>query len=222
MAAEALVKLSKDLKKKTLLERLLIIEETSLLSGQLLSTMDKIFQSLKDSNEPFGGVLVIANGDCCQLPNIEGVAVFQSSTVIFGFQYCFLQHLVRMRDDAGRQLLNMLEKRPIDADDVPEILPLIETNCTFLNSWDDLDHGTTMRVFGKRAAEKASNHNHESAIRSSNTPLFIANAHDEMCSNKSQIWRPADKQVCPFPFASKSLVLALKLSMTRLDYCCAE
>ncbi len=132
LAEEALTRLSKDLKRKVLLQRLqlLIIEEVGLVSGQLFSTMNQVLQRVKGNDKPFGGVIVIANGDCCQLPNIDGTAVFQSSQLLFGFKFFSLQHLVRMRDDNGRELLQLLEKRPIERADLPRILLLIRENCT--------------------------------------------------------------------------------------------
>jgi len=48
----------------------LIIDEISMVSPELFSSMDRVLQAFKNSPKPFGGVQVIASGDFFQLPPI--------------------------------------------------------------------------------------------------------------------------------------------------------
>ena len=65
LAEKALVNLSRDLKRKNFLERLqfMLIEEKSLLNAEKLSAVNLILKRLKENDEEFGGVYILANGD---------------------------------------------------------------------------------------------------------------------------------------------------------------
>ncbi len=92
LAEEAAIKLSNDEKQKTQLERVdvLVVDEISLISADLWATMDYTLRLVRDSDQPFGGALVIADGDCCQLPKDDGSSVFQSTYLLFNFNFQFL------------------------------------------------------------------------------------------------------------------------------------
>ena len=96
MADSALIRLSSDIARKVVLERVQvpIVEELSVIPAEIFSCMSMILQDLRDNYEPFGGVVVIANGDCLQLPNVSGCDVFLSTSLLFGFNFHFLRHLV--------------------------------------------------------------------------------------------------------------------------------
>lgn len=51
--------------------KVLIIDEVSMLSAQVLDTIDQVARRMKRSEEPFGGLQVIFSGDFFQLPPIE-------------------------------------------------------------------------------------------------------------------------------------------------------
>ena len=51
--------------------KILIIDEVSMISPEIFSSMDKILKAFKFSNEPFGGVQVILSGDFFQLPPVS-------------------------------------------------------------------------------------------------------------------------------------------------------
>ena len=79
-------------------KKLVVIEEVSIIHEELWATIDLILQMVKEKDLPFGGVLIIANGDCCQMPSVTGTDKFQSSRLLFNFNFHFLIELVRMRD----------------------------------------------------------------------------------------------------------------------------
>ena len=59
---------------------ILIIDEISMVSAQLLENVDTLAKIVRNNNRPFGGIKVIAVGDFYQLPPVKG-------------QYCFLSPL---------------------------------------------------------------------------------------------------------------------------------
>ncbi|MBU1667981.1 helix-turn-helix domain-containing protein [bacterium] len=51
--------------------KLLIIDEVSMVSPEIFSSMDKVLRAFKNSPEPFGGVQVVISGDFFQLPPVS-------------------------------------------------------------------------------------------------------------------------------------------------------
>ena len=196
MAEQALVKLDHRNDKKMLLMALevLFVEEVSLISAEQWSAMDLTLQELKQSTLPFGGVLVIASGDQMQLPSIEGNDIFLSPVLLTNFAMFFLSHFVRMTDADGQTVLRHMWKRPINAPAVAEILAILDTKCTFKDSWDELDDPCVMRVFGKRKTEQKEFDSHIQRVRASGSSYRIFEAKDEICLSKSPVWSETDSR----------------------------
>lgn len=65
----------------------LIIDEISMLSADMLNGLDKVCRAGKeDSLLPFGGIQIIASGDFFQLPPIFGQGEHQTTGAIYAFQ----------------------------------------------------------------------------------------------------------------------------------------
>jgi ATP-dependent exoDNAse (exonuclease V) alpha subunit len=90
----------------------LVIDEISMVSPELFSTMDRVLQAFKNSPKPFGGVQVIASGDFFQLPPVskepkEKKFAWQSpSWRDLDFRTCYLDVKFRQDDDT---LINILD-----------------------------------------------------------------------------------------------------------------
>lgn len=56
---------------KLLKTKILIIDEVSMLSAELLDKLDYIFKKIRNKDKPFGGIQMIFSGDYLQLPVIE-------------------------------------------------------------------------------------------------------------------------------------------------------
>ena len=195
MAEQALTKLDFRNHKKILLAlEVLFVEEISLISAEQWSAMDIVLQELRQSSLPFGGILVIASGDQMQLPAIDGNDIFLSPLLLTNFALFFLEHFVRMTDEAGQKVLRYMWRRPIDAPAVEEILAILDAKCTFKNSWDDLDDPCVMRVFGKRKAEQKEFDSHIQRVRSSGAPHKVFEATDEICLCKSSVWNTTESR----------------------------
>ena len=196
LANEALVRLSHDHKRRTLLTRLqvLLVEEISLINAETWTAVDLIFRQLKDNSDSFGGVMVIANGDCCQLPNISGYNIFEACSFLFNFDFHFLQEFVRMVDPLGQELLCLLEKRPVENSDIERIIEIISAECNFVDDWQDIRDRMIMKVFGKRAAEIEAFEKHCAMIESRTLQFQYSKAEDQVSIEGSHSWRPCTRK----------------------------
>ncbi|CAG8682260.1 10346_t:CDS:1, partial [Dentiscutata heterogama] len=85
----------------------IIIDEISMVSGQLLTFISELFESLHKNNYPFGGINVILVGDLAQLPPISGSPVYQSPLWKL-FYPLFLREPQRQIEDI--EFYNLLQK----------------------------------------------------------------------------------------------------------------
>lgn len=121
--------------------KVLIIDEISMVSPEIFSTIDKIVRAFKDKNKPFGGIQVILSGDFFQLPPISKTLTnkkfaWQSlSWKELDLQTCYLEKKYRQDDDklifildeirSGNisnktyELLNQRLNKKLDIDFVP-------------------------------------------------------------------------------------------------------
>jgi len=59
--------------------RALIIEEVSMLSGEVLEKLEKVARAVRADDQTFGGIQLILVGDFYQLPPVEGCYAFEAS-----------------------------------------------------------------------------------------------------------------------------------------------
>jgi ATP-dependent exoDNAse (exonuclease V) alpha subunit len=92
--------------------KLLIIDEVSMVSPELFSSMDLILRGFKGTDAPFGGVQVVISGDFFQLPPVSKVAkekrfAWQSPAWrALALQTCYLEEKFRHDDDRLIQILD--------------------------------------------------------------------------------------------------------------------
>ena len=90
----------------------LIIDEISMVSPEIFSSMDKILRAFKDNPEPFGGVQVVISGDFFQLPPVskepkEKRFAWQSPVWrTLELKSCYLQEKFRQDDDRLIEVLD--------------------------------------------------------------------------------------------------------------------
>ena len=63
----------------TTMTQLLVVDEVSLVSAELLGKLDEILQRKRGSNKPFGGMAIMFSGDMYQLPPVDGLALYNTS-----------------------------------------------------------------------------------------------------------------------------------------------
>ena len=92
--------------------QLLIIDEISMVSPEIFSSMDKILRAFKNSPEPFGGIQVVISGDFFQLPPVsrefkEKRFAWQSPVwKELELKSCYLQEKFRQDDDRLIKILD--------------------------------------------------------------------------------------------------------------------
>ena len=178
--------------------QVLFVEEIGLISAQQWAAMDLILQQLKFSTIPFGGVLIIATGDPCQLPSVSGTNLFMSPLLMTTFNLHLLQYFVRMRDTDGQNVLQCLWEKPITSEAIQLIVTTLSEKCTFLENWDDLVDATVMRVFGRRDAARKAIDDYFERVQNSGQPFLTFTANDEVSRSKSSIWTNATRKMSDF------------------------
>ncbi len=101
--------------------KILIIDEISMVSPEIFSSIDTILRAFKENDQPFGGVQVVLSGDFFQLPPISKVYkekrfAWQSpSWKDLAFKTCYLEEKFRQDDN---KLITILDE--IRAGDVSQ------------------------------------------------------------------------------------------------------
>jgi ATP-dependent exoDNAse (exonuclease V) alpha subunit len=109
------------LKKRFKKLQVLIIDEVSMVSPEIFTSMDRILSSFKESHKPFGGVQVVISGDFFQLPPVSKepkVKRFAWQSPVWKdleLQSCYLEEKFRQDDN---RLIQVLDE--IRAGDVSE------------------------------------------------------------------------------------------------------
>jgi ATP-dependent exoDNAse (exonuclease V) alpha subunit len=99
--------------------RVLIIDEVSMLSSQMLSMVDQVCRALKDSNRAFGGLQVVLVGDFFQLPPVrDRFAFYSSSWEESSFIVCYLSEQHRQEDGAFLNLLGAIRRGEVNEDHI--------------------------------------------------------------------------------------------------------
>ncbi|MEX0918784.1 MAG: AAA family ATPase [Candidatus Paceibacterota bacterium] len=130
---------NKNLVKRVRRTPVLIIDEISMLSGNLLMLLDRITRAIRQSERPFGGLQVILAGDFFQLPPIvrRRIDEDESANVLFGdeggdrvghfafeapiwqtgqFLTCYLAEQYRQTDQTFLSLLSALRRSNVSSE----------------------------------------------------------------------------------------------------------
>jgi len=93
--------------------KVLIIDEVSMVSPEIFSSMDRVLRAFKNTPEPFGGVQVVISGDFFQLPPVSKVFkekrfAWQSPVwKTLALQSCYLEEKFRQE---GSELIQILDE----------------------------------------------------------------------------------------------------------------
>jgi len=92
--------------------KVLIIDEVSMLNPQMFDNIDRICRSMKQNEDPFGGLQIILSGDFFQLPPIvrggNSIQFITSSQVWnnMDIRVCYLDEQFRQKDNTLERILN--------------------------------------------------------------------------------------------------------------------
>lgn len=112
-------------KKKDIAETaVLFIDEISMFHAKQLEMLDEILKFCRESNEPFGGIQVVACGDFFQLPPVEKGGDSGSKKFCFmseawvksKFTICYLTKQYRQNGDALTTILNQIRDDSVTAE----------------------------------------------------------------------------------------------------------
>ena len=147
----------------------LFVEEISLINTHMLSTMDNVLKNVKQSNKPFGGTLIIATGDHCQLPPVVGSDIWLNNQSLFTtFRVTMMSQYVRSHADPNLQtLIDYLRQPTCTPQQVQHMLTIIKDNCQFV-TMSQLPPNVLHVVSKNKAAEQIINR-YLSSLRSDNT-----------------------------------------------------
>ena len=88
----------------------IFFDELSQISAQQLSAIGIVLRKVRDSQTPFGGVLILGTMDHTQIQPINQLPFLTSSLVLTCFNAIELQHLVRAHQDLEFQRIQQITR----------------------------------------------------------------------------------------------------------------
>ena len=134
----------------------LLLDELGQVSADYLSTIDIIFRFVKDNDQSFGGVFIVATFDWLQLAPVDGKPPLLSPFALTSFRFISLKESVRASRDVALREIQEITRIPstsLTPRDIRRFRTLVERKCTFVPTWDDARlTPNMMRLFGRKAA----------------------------------------------------------------------
>lgn len=142
-APELVKKIRKNQKSKQrwLRTKLLIIDEVSMVDGQLFDKLEQVARTIRNNGRPFGGIQLVVTGDFFQLPpvpdkNTTAKFVFDAVTWNTCIQHTILlTHVFRQKDEQFANMLNEMRLGKMSPATIREFKSLSRP----LNFHDDLE-----------------------------------------------------------------------------------
>ena len=175
----------------------IFVEELSMISSELWAATDHVLQVVTANYVPFGGKLVVATGDFFQLPPPSGSYLMSSSFPLTTFAFHNLKNFVRMRNKNGQELLSLLSATPETDANAERIWKIMEKDCNFVQSWNDVPNDR-IRIFATRQAERKATENKINEVKCSRTQFFESASIDEMCVSSTDNWSEATATASKF------------------------
>ena len=106
---------------------LLFIDEIGLLGREFISVLDNVLKSIRKSSIVFGGLMIIATGDYCQLAPVSGSEIWFSFYIFVSFKVFQLKKMVRSSNDENLQkIIQVLREAEISEDDKEIVLGIFK------------------------------------------------------------------------------------------------
>jgi len=102
--------------------QVLVIDEISMLDGKILNSVNKILRTIRNSEEPFGGIQVVCIGDFFQLPpvtrqgDIMTYAFMSEAWLALKPLICYLSEQHRQEDEMFLGLLGSIRSNQVEED----------------------------------------------------------------------------------------------------------
>ena len=208
LAELAVINLQKKPEALELLRRLdvLVVDEMSQMSAQLLSTLDIVLRRIRDSSLFMGGLLVIGSIDQVQLRPVRGLPFLLSPFVLTTFAIGILEEYVRCSTCERLQEMNAIARfntRDRDAwkKKLLRFEYILRNSCTFVSTWDSpLITKDVVTIFPRKyqtdAATKRFINKKKNELQQSGGAFLTSTADDQMLSLESHgEWKCASKEV---------------------------
>jgi predicted GIY-YIG superfamily endonuclease len=184
--------LHRDPAKLVLLQRthVFFIEEIGFISAEQFSILDSVMKNVMCNDLPFGGKLVVANGDEYQLPPIDGKPFWTSMHLITSFTVLRFREYVRAAGDAHlQQVIELMRQPTIIELEQSTILSIVAQHANFTPSWQDVPP-LAVRIVSTRLADS---HVLADYLEQHRGITVTSQATDEV--NRQNSWAPANDQV---------------------------
>lgn len=123
---------------------ILVVDEISMLSDELLIKLNKVAKKIKNDDKPFGGIQLVFAGDFLQLPCIKRNFCFETDDWIeCSFTTFQLKNILRQHDVRFQECLNNARYGRITLKDIE----YCTINCQLLNSNSDKFHIKPTRIY---------------------------------------------------------------------------
>ena len=177
---------------------ILFIDEIGQVSAEILSVIDIILRRLRNSQNVFGGILIIGTMDHTQLQPVSGRPLLLSSLIITCFTMVKLETPVRCAGDESfikLQELLRLHHSKYTTDNISELKELLRTVPRYVQNWESTDiDNNTYRLYGKKNPAIEATKNYINSIKSTISASNIREkkAVDiEKVRNSHRDWLPA-------------------------------
>lgn len=142
-APELVKKVKRNMKSRQRWQRtkVLIIDEISMVDGQLFDKLEQVARTLRNNGRPFGGIQLVFTGDFFQLPpvpdrNTEAKFVFEAVNWDTCIQHTILlTHVFRQKDEQFASMLNEMRLGKMSSETIREFKSLSRP----MNFHDDLE-----------------------------------------------------------------------------------
>ncbi|CAG0901954.1 unnamed protein product [Cyprideis torosa] len=190
-AQDCIRNLTKNPIKLLILQRtnVFIFEEIGLVSSEMFAVLDSVMKYVMSCDLPFGGKLVIANGNHVQLQPIEGRPFWMSTHFMMSFDAIVLKEYVRMANDPDLQhILQLLRKPIMIGEERKQVLDAIEKHCEFVDSWNQVPSERMRVLTTKKAQENINNKFLEDKLNQPNLRCVKSKSTDEILEGDR--WKP--------------------------------
>ncbi|CAG0893520.1 unnamed protein product [Cyprideis torosa] len=150
----------------------------------MFGVLDSVMKYVMNNDRPFGGKLVVANGDHVQLQPILGRPFWMSTHLMMSFDILLLKKYVRMANDPTLQnVLGLLRSPTMSEDQREEVLHAVEANCNFIDTWDNVAPELMRVLTTKKAQEQINAKYLETMQNDPNVRHVVSYARDEILEN---------------------------------------
>lgn len=169
----------------------LIIDEVSMLGGELFDKLNFIAQKARNSTLPFGGMQLILTGDLFQLPPIKDTWIFNSETwKTMNFEFFNLTEPKRYSEASYYNILLQVRKGELTQESI-ELFQ--ERHAEFLKVKDDIKNWEIQPTILYSRRENVERYNLEK-LNNIDAEEWEFDAQDDFVSKKDAVFSEAQKK----------------------------